>query len=377
MSNNRKPMELQWTLRTAPHAVLDILRGCNVKCRACYNSTAKLSCRSFEQVKQDYETIMAFRPVSTFGLIGGEPLLHPELLSIIRFLKERHHSVEIFTNGLLLTPELCKELADARTDLIFMHIGLGQIRKDLHDSLSPQEVTKLRDEKAKMVCEAGMEAAFSVTLQRDTLKELPNLVRYFLASPYFSYCLVTLYRDTEKTGLLEGSLEEGITGTFIPYSSPQELTMGEVQNVLEQLNMHPFTHILNSVSHDTPGWVNYMSAAAFAKGEAHLHHCLPSPFEKWYVARYFKKHGRYPFYNRQHPLAARAQLLLNGLCGNWANLPFLLQNLFRRIILKRLIVQGIAHLAPNGKLDFCSNCPDITVKNGKIVPVCVCDNMSN
>ncbi len=376
MSVKREPMELQWTLHTAPHAVLDILRGCNVKCRACYNSTAKLTCRSFEQVKADYETIMAFRPVSTFGLIGGEPLLHPDLLSIIRFLKERKHSVEIFTNGMLLTPQFCRELADAGTDLVFMHIGLGQIRQDLTDNQSTEAVNKLRDEKAKMVVDAGMEAAFSVTLQRDTLNELPNLVRYFLASPYLSYCLVTLYRDTEKTGQLEGSLEEGIRGTFTPYSSPQELSMNEVQEVLAQQGMQPFTHILNSVSRDTPGWVNYMTAVAFGNVETRLLHCLPSPFEKWYVARYYKKHGRYPFYNRPNPLAARAQLLLNGLCGNWQNLPFLLRNLFRRIMLKRLIVQSIAHLAPDGRLDFCSNCPDITVKNGKIVPVCACDNIS-
>lgn len=375
MSNNREPMELQWTLRTAPHAVLDILRGCNVKCRACYNSTAKLSCRSFEQVKEDYAKIMEFRPVSTFGLIGGEPLMHPELLQIIRFLKERRHTVEIFSNGLLLTPMLCRELAEAGADLFFMHIGLGQERKDLSDKNSPEAVAALRDEKAKMVCEAGMEAALSVTLQRDTLQELPDLVRYFLHSPHLSYCLVTLYRDTEKLGVLDGSLEEGITGTFTPCSSPQELAMSEVQDSMESIGMHPFTQIMNSVSHGTPGWVNYMSAAAVDEKRADILHCSPSPFEKWYVARHFKKHGRYPFYSRQNPFAARAQLLLNGLCGNGQNIPFLLRNFFRRIHLKRMIVQSIAHIAQDGRLDFCRNCPDITVHDGKIVPICVCDNM--
>ena len=31
-------MHLPWTLATVPHAVLDILRGCNICCRDCYNS---------------------------------------------------------------------------------------------------------------------------------------------------------------------------------------------------------------------------------------------------------------------------------------------------------------------------------------------------
>ncbi len=375
MSADYEPMELQWTLRTAPHAVLDILRGCNVRCRACYNSTARLSCRSLEQVKADYERIMAFRPVSTFGLIGGEPLLHPELLSIIGFLKERGHAVEIFTNGLLLSPELCRRLADAGTDLVFMHIGLGQSRADLADSQSPGEVARLRESKAKMVCEAGMEAAFSITLQRDTLGELPALVRYFLSSPFMSYCLVTLFRDTERLGRLDGSLEEGITGAYVPYSSPQELDMEEVQGTMEKLGMRPFTQIRNSGSGGSTGWVNYMSAAVIGKPQEGILHCRPSRFERWYVARFFRKHGRYPFYNRQKPLPVRMQLLLNGLCGNWRNIPFLMRNLFSHIILKRMIVQRVACLLPDGRLDYCSNCPDITVKNGRIVPVCICDNM--
>ena len=375
MSAKREPMELPWTLRTAPHAVLDILRGCNIRCRACYNRSSGLSCRSLEQVKDDYEKIMAFRPVSTFGLIGGEPLLHPELLSIIRFLKERKHAVEIFTNGLLLTPDLCRQLAEAGVDLVFLHIGLGQIRKDLADCRSAGEVFRLRTEKAKMLCSAGIEAAFSVTLQRDTLNELPELVRYFLSSPYMTYCLVTLFRDTEKTGLLTGSLEEGITGTFTPYSSPQELSMEEVLSALERTGMRPFTRIMNSVSGSTPGWVNCMSAVHHGKHADDVLQCSPSGFEKRYIARFFRKHGRFPFYNKQNPLTARAQLLLNGLCGNRKNFPFLLRNIFRHILMKRLIVQSIAHVAPDGRLDYCRNCPDITVRNGKIVPVCVCDNM--
>ena len=151
--------------------------------------------------------------------------------------------------------------------------------------------------------------------------------------------------------------------------------MEEAQAVLEGLDMHPFTRIMNSVSLHTSGWVNYMSAVAVGRQPCDILHCRPSSFEKWYVDHFFKKHGRFPFYNRQNPLTVRAQILLNGLCGNRENLPFLLKNLFSRIVLKRMILQSIAHVSPDGRLDFCSNCPDITVKDGKVVPVCVCDNM--
>ena len=162
---------LPWKLNTAPHCVIDILRGCNVQCKACYNSTNKIHLKSFEEIKKDFYLIRQFRPISAVGLIGGEPLLHPQLFEIIKFLKEKKVSIEIFTNGLLITKELCKKLKKSGVDLIFLHIDKGQKRADLIDSNSEKEVMKLREEKARMICEAGMEAGMSVTLQRSRLNK--------------------------------------------------------------------------------------------------------------------------------------------------------------------------------------------------------------
>ena len=33
-------MRLPWRGRTVPHAVVDIIRGCNCRCANCYNSAA-------------------------------------------------------------------------------------------------------------------------------------------------------------------------------------------------------------------------------------------------------------------------------------------------------------------------------------------------
>ena len=41
-------MRLPWHGKTAPHAVLDILRGCNCRCANCYNAAAPLNCKSLD-----------------------------------------------------------------------------------------------------------------------------------------------------------------------------------------------------------------------------------------------------------------------------------------------------------------------------------------
>ena len=104
----------------------------------------------------------------------------------------------------------------------------------------------------------------------------------------------------------------------------------------------------------------------------------PSTFEEKYLNSYFQKHGFYPFYNKQNPIITRLQILFNGLYGKKLkqNMSFLLKHMFHKILIKRVLIQNPACLAINGNLEHCECCPDMTVKNGHLVPVCMCDNLN-
>jgi MoaA/NifB/PqqE/SkfB family radical SAM enzyme len=63
-----------------------------------------------------------------YDLLGGEPLLHPDLAEIIRYIKAKRHSgnlVVLITNGFLLTPQHVAALNDASLDL--MQISVDSI----------------------------------------------------------------------------------------------------------------------------------------------------------------------------------------------------------------------------------------------------------
>jgi MoaA/NifB/PqqE/SkfB family radical SAM enzyme len=66
--------------------------------------------------------------VMVYDLLGGEPLLHPDLAEIIRYIKAKRHSgtlVVLITNGFLLTPQHVAALNDAGLDL--MQISVDSI----------------------------------------------------------------------------------------------------------------------------------------------------------------------------------------------------------------------------------------------------------
>jgi MoaA/NifB/PqqE/SkfB family radical SAM enzyme len=66
--------------------------------------------------------------VMVYDLLGGEPLLHPDLAEIIRYIKAKRYSgnlVVLITNGFLLTPQHVAALNDASLDL--MQISVDSI----------------------------------------------------------------------------------------------------------------------------------------------------------------------------------------------------------------------------------------------------------
>lgn len=371
-----KAWHLPWKMNDAPHALLDILRGCNIRCEACYNNETPRF-KSMEEIVSDYKKILSLRKISAIAIIGGEPLLHPQLTEIIKFLKSEGLKIELFTNGLLLDDKYCENLANAGVDLIFLHIDLGQKRADLKDKDSQEQVNALKTQKAKMIKEHGMEAAISMTLTRSHLDKLMENVNFFMESYYVNYFLITLYRDIQGLGKLRGELPEKLRGEIKTGNISDEVEMKDVLNILDKEGYLPYCYLTGSVDNKTPRWVSYVTAASYKNTE--LKYKMPmavSGFEKKYLKVYKQKHGAYPFFNPQNCIVNSAQILLNGLCGGnfFRHLRFLIKSMDKYKLIKRILIQSPANLYSDGQVEHCECCPDLTVHNGKIVPVCICDN---
>lgn len=85
---------------------LHIVEHCNLRCAQCCNVSPYLDARtmSVDEVRAACARIRAALRPDVLKIMGGEPLLHPELGAVLRAVKESGVAprVRLFTNGLLL-----------------------------------------------------------------------------------------------------------------------------------------------------------------------------------------------------------------------------------------------------------------------------------
>lgn len=95
-----------------------ITEACNFKCPMCHviNSRQKnLSQISFLNFQKIVSQSKKYYP--SFQLAGGEPLVHPSIISMIKLLNDNHLIKLVVTNGLLLE-EKAQELIDSGLDFL-------------------------------------------------------------------------------------------------------------------------------------------------------------------------------------------------------------------------------------------------------------------
>src|SRR5918998_3471842 len=91
-----------------PFLYISIINSCNLRCQGCWvkvdGPQQMIDAASMRRVIADAKA----QGNSFFGILGGEPFMHPELLEILG--EHRDCYFQIFTNGQLITDEIAREL---------------------------------------------------------------------------------------------------------------------------------------------------------------------------------------------------------------------------------------------------------------------------
>jgi MoaA/NifB/PqqE/SkfB family radical SAM enzyme len=91
-----------------PFLFISITNSCQLRCQGCWVDVDQR--RRYIDLASMNRLITEARKMgnSFFGLLGGEPLLHPQFLDILEAHTDCYF--QVFTNGHLLTDELCRNL---------------------------------------------------------------------------------------------------------------------------------------------------------------------------------------------------------------------------------------------------------------------------
>lgn len=126
-----------------PYSVMvDIEDECDLHCRMCYFHSPFIEEKfkaSFTRMEFSvFKNLIAefnYLRVKKLILCGkGEPFLHPEIMRMIKLVKENNFILHIFTNGIHITKDVLEELLSLKVErLIFsLHAGDYETYKNVH-----------------------------------------------------------------------------------------------------------------------------------------------------------------------------------------------------------------------------------------------------
>ena len=112
---------------------LSVSRICNLNCKYCY-ATDRVENNYPKMVLNDYirvvDDITSFSECAEFTLTGGEPLLNKDVFKIAQYIRSKHSSVDLLTNGTLISSS---NIDDIKQSFDKVSISLDGSTKDKHE----------------------------------------------------------------------------------------------------------------------------------------------------------------------------------------------------------------------------------------------------
>ncbi|MBN1654951.1 MAG: radical SAM protein [Deltaproteobacteria bacterium] len=375
---------LPWTLNDNVLSWLEPTKRCNLYCEGCYSRNDKNSDKSLEQIRSDLDVFTSQRRVDSISVAGGDPLVHPDIVEIVRIIRHEYNLKPVLnTNGLALTPELLKDLKRAGVYGFTFHIDSSQSRPNWKGK-NELELNDLRLHYAEMLAEVGgISANFNSTVFPHTLKYAPELLNWAREHIDIVHNMVfILFRTT-------------IDSEFNYYAAGKKIDPGELVYYGEEKNPVRLTarDIVGTIRESDPDF----EPCAYLGGTKD-----PQSF-KWlltgrvgdkdqiygYVGKRFMElmqtghhllAGRYLAYSNTDALKHGRSLLL-------AMSPFdqgirkaakryastLLRSpgqLKSRLHFQSVVIIQPIDMMSDGQTNMCDGCPDITVHKGRLVWSC-------
>lgn len=151
---------------------LIVTRRCNLNCGYCHEADRSSEHVPTPVLKRRIDAIHRLRAVSV-TLLGGEPLLHPDIVTLVAYAHQRCQ-VSMTTNGYLLEPELIERLNDA--GLTTLQLSIDALVRS-RGAYIQKTLDTLRG-KLDMLCHlATFDAHVTVVLCPETVQGFRHLLR--------------------------------------------------------------------------------------------------------------------------------------------------------------------------------------------------------
>ena len=381
--NHRDLYRLPWTLPDNAISWLEPTSQCNLACDGCYRENVTGSHKSLEVVRQELELFQRLRNTDGVSIAGGDPLMHPQVVEIVKMVADMGLKPILNTNGNVLTMELLRELKKAGVYCFTFHVDSKQGRPKWKDK-NEVELNELRLQYAQMLAEVGgISCSFNSTVYDDTLQYVPELVDWAAKHIDIVHVMVfILYRAAVPNLPFDwyaGGKKIDMDPLVYSFVEQRKIDMKApeiVAKIRERFpDFTPSAYLNGTEQADSFKWLLSGRLGTTDK----IFGYAGSKFMEIMQTFHHLFKGRYLAYARPElTRLGKSMLLLSPLDKPLRQIAKrYIASIFKDplSIFKRLHYQSVmiiqpVDFMPNGAQSMCDGCPDITVYNGELVWSC-------
>ncbi len=377
---------MPWSVSDNAFTWLEITRRCDLSCSYCYQTSDPASDKTVHEVEKELKAILRLRKTDTVFISGGEPLLHPELETIISMVKSYNVKPVIMTNGNRLNEEKINSLKKSGLFGFNIHVDRGQERPGWKDK-SEEMLNRLRQKYADMIYNAGgMICGFNTTILPETLHEVPDVIEWTIKN-IDRVCTNTiipvrvlgedspwdLYVNDKKINYCNTAFSTRDYSSTSRKDLTADELYGQVRKVLPDFRGNAF--LGGTEIPDAPKW---LFANVIGSSEK-IYGCMGSNTMEFLQNGYhflkgkylsFLKPSMYGMGKLMFPLAVIDRYMRSAFSAFLtAGLKNPL-NLFKKVFVQSIIIMQPQDILEDGRQDLCDGCPNKTYHNGELISAC-------
>ena len=382
---------LPWNYADNGISWLEPTTDCNLRCEGCYRDPHGHGHKTLEDVRADLEVFKKLRKSDCMSIAGGDPLVYPQIVELVKMIHEMGWKPIINTNGLALKEPLLKELKKAGVFGFTFHIDTSQKRPKV-TATAETELNELRLHYAKMLAqEGGIACSFNATISDKTMHEIPNMVRWSEKHADMVHTMVfILYRSPNLTGNFDffaNGHKIEFDGTYkeTNWGGDQMLMAPDiVEKIREGDPMYEPCAYLNGTAN--PNSLKWLLANRVVLNGETLGYVSPKFMELIQTLTHMFT-GKYLAYAKPKSVSygKLASFLTGFVDKQMRHIFFKIMrrtianpiNLFRSAYIQSFMIIQPVNFESDGRQDMCDSCPDITVHDGKLVWSCRLEEMNN
>lgn len=175
-----------------PIVVWNITRTCNLRCVHCYADAAAQQFPgelTWDQCCSVIDDLATYK-VNALLFSGGEPMVHPRFLDLVRYATSKGLKITISTNGTRITPEIATKLKEMNVAYVGISLdGIGAVHDQFRGvkGCFDQAVNGFR-----LCSEVGQKTGLRLTLTRNNVQCMEQILDFIDAQDIQRTCFYHL-----------------------------------------------------------------------------------------------------------------------------------------------------------------------------------------